>query len=58
MNVPSVTDAKGDEVANVANGGLDSFTIVEVAAPGEQGVFIEGVQKGTASSIKEVGIGR
>lgn len=59
MNVPGFADATRNEIANVADGGLNSCTVVEIemAAPSEQGVFTEGVQEHTASSIKEIGIG-
>ena len=49
-------DSARNEIANVADGGLGSGTVVEMAAPCEQGVFIEGVQEDTAGRIKEIGI--
>ena len=57
MNVPGFADATRNEIANVADGGPNGRMVVDMAAPSEQGVFIEGVQEHTASSIEEIGIG-
>ena len=54
VDVPGVSYAEGDQIAQVSKGCIDNISVVEVAAPGEQAGLVNVVHESKARFIHKI----